>query len=150
MQRGFGKLDETDRYIVEDHCRNPRNTEPIVGVNAEASIYNPFCGDEVFVQLKIDQNRVEAICVQGTGCVITQASASMMGELVEGHELSEVGELADIIRSMLQNGDIPDETGTEAIGDAIALRDVHRFPVRIKCALLPWSTLEDTIENYVS
>ena len=147
MRSGIGHLDEVNRYIVEDHCRNPRNVEPISGFNAEANIDNPFCGDEVTVQLRIDDGVVSAIFVYGSGCAITQASASMMGEAVEGKHRSEIAESATIMRRMLTEGESPDGDDADAIGDAISLRDVSRFPVRIKCALLAWATLEDAIDS---
>ena len=147
MRSGIGHLDEVNRYIVEDHCRNPRNVEPIPDYDAEANIDNPFCGDEVTVQLRMEDDRVSAICVHGSGCAITQASASMMGELVEGKRRSEITESANIMRRMLTEGQEPDADDADAIGDAISLRDVSRFPIRIKCALLAWATLEDAIES---
>ena len=148
MRSGIGHLDELNRYIVEDHCRNPRNVEPIPNCNAEANIDNPFCGDEVTVQLRMEDDRVAAICVHGSGCAITQASASMMAEVVEGKRCSEIATSATIMRRMLTEGQEPDAGEAEAIGDAISLRDVSRFPVRIKCALLAWATLEDAIDRF--
>ena len=147
MRSGFGHLDEAYRYVVEDHLRNPRNSDPIPEHNADARIDNPFCGDEVYVQLHIVDDDVESISVQGSGCAITQASASIMGELVDGRHILEVGNLADNVREMLSKGAVPDE---DLIGDAVALRDVSRFPVRVKCALLAWATLEDAIGTYGS
>ena len=147
MRSGIGHLDEINRYIVEDHCRNPRNVEPISDYDAEANIDNPFCGDEVTVQVRMEDDRVSAICVHGSGCAITQASASMMGELVEGKRRSEIAESAIIMRRMLIEGQEPVADDADAIGDAISLRDVSRFPIRIKCALLAWATLEDAIES---
>ena len=148
MRSGFGHLDEVNRYVVEDHIRNPRNADPISEYNAEAQIDNPFCGDEVTVQVYIDEDRVAAIYVLGTGCAITQASASIMGELVDGKERSEISDLASIVRQMLSDGEVPSAGDADAIGDAVSLRDVYRFPVRIKCALLAWATLEDAIDSY--
>ncbi len=147
MRSGFGHLDEVNRYIVEDHCRNPRNTEAIPAPDAEARIDNPFCGDEVSVQLKFEGDRVIAISVQGTGCAITQASASIMGETVEGRRSPEITDIASNVRLMLSRGELPEIVDEDSIGDAIALREVSRFPVRIKCALLAWATLEDAIES---
>ena len=95
----------------------------------------------------MEDDRVSAICVHGSGCAITQASASMMGELVEGKRRSEVANSATIMRRMLTEGQEPDADDADAIGDAISLRDVSRFPIRIKCALLAWATLEDAIES---
>ena len=147
MRSGIGHLDEVNRYIVEDHCRNPRNVDPITDSNAEASIDNPFCGDEVTVQIRVEQDRVSAICVHGTGCAITQASASMMGEAVEGKRRSEIADSAAIMRRMLTEGQELDDDEAEVIGDSISLRGVSRFPIRIKCALLAWATLEDAIDS---
>ncbi len=148
MRSGLGHLDEVNRYIVEDHCRNPRNTDPIPANDAEARIDNPFCGDEVTVQLKFEGERVTKISVQGSGCAITQASASIMGETVEGKRSSEVIDIASNIRLMLTRGELPESIDEDSLGDAVALRDVSRFPVRIKCALLAWATLEDAIQSY--
>ena len=147
MRGGFGHLDDVNRYVVEDHLRNPRNSDRIPEHNADARIDNPFCGDEVYVQLHIVDDHVESIGVQGSGCAITQASASMMGEMVDGRQISEVENLAASVREMLSKGAVPDE---DLIGDAVALRDVSRFPVRVKCALLAWATLEDAIGTYGS
>ena len=145
MRGGFGHLDETNRYIVEDHMRNPRNAEPIDGGNASATIDNPFCGDEVRVELRLSDAEVKAIFVQGTGCAITQASASIMAELVDGKDVSEIQDISSAVRGMFSNREALDPADEEKIGDAIVLRDVSRFPIRVKCALLPWATLEDAI-----
>ena len=150
MRSGLGHLDEVNRYIVEDHCRNPRNSEPLAEPDAEATIDNPFCGDEVTVGIKVDEGRLVGICVVGSGCAITQASASIMGELVGGRRCSEIVEIAGVFRRMMTEGKNPDSEGEDVLGDAVALRDVSRFPVRIKCALLAWATLEDAIGNLSS
>ena len=148
MRRGFGHLDETNRYVVEDHYRNPRKSDPISEYNAEARIDNPFCGDEVYVQLRIVDEAIDDISVQGTGCVITQAASSMMAEVVEGRSVAEINGLSGIVRQMFSKGELPAEEDADEIGDTEALRDVSRFPIRVKCALLAWATLEDAIQNY--
>ena len=148
MRSGFGHLDDTNRYIVEDHFRNPRKSESLTGHNAEARIDNPFCGDEVYVQLRIAEGLIDSISVQGSGCAITQAASSMMGEVAEGRQIAEINDLSGIVRQMLTKGELPRDREAEEIGDMVALRDVSRFPVRVKCALLPWATLEDAIERY--
>ena len=148
MRSGFGHLDETNRYVVEDHVRNPRRSDSLTDHNAEARIDNPFCGDEVFVQLRIAEGLIDSISVQGSGCAITQAASSMMGEVAEGRQIAEINELSGIVRQMLTKGELPRDREADEIGDMVALRDVSRFPVRVKCALLPWATLEDAIERY--
>ncbi len=150
MRSGLGHLDEVNRYIVEDHCRNPRNSEPLAEPDAQATIDNPFCGDEVTVEIKVDVDRLVAICVLGSGCAITQASASIMGEVVGGRRCSEIVEIAGMFRRMMTEGKTPDGESEDVLGDAVALKDVSRFPVRIKCALLAWATLEDAIGNLSS
>ena len=146
MRSGLGHLDEVNRYIVEDHCRNPRNCDPIPEPDAEATIDNPFCGDEASVQLKVECDRVQSLSVVGSGCAITQASASIMGEVVEGKECSEIVAIAGTFRSMLANGDFDEDV----LGDAVALEGVSKFPIRVKCALLPWVTLEDALNQLTS
>ena len=148
MRSGFGHLDETNRYIVEDHYLNPRKSEPIPEFNADARIDNPFCGDEVYVQLRVADGVIDSISVQGSGCAITQASSSMMGEIVEGRDIAEINQISEIVRRMLSKGDLPDDSEADQIGDAASLQDVSRFPIRIKCALLAWATLEDAIGNF--
>ena len=145
MRSGFGHLDEVNRLTVEDHCRNPRHAEPIADANASATIDNPFCGDLVTVEARVADGRIDAIAVLGSGCAITQASSSMMGEVAFGASLATVREANRIVRSMLTDGVTPEGTDADAIGDMIALQDVARFPVRIKCALLAWATLEDAL-----
>ena len=148
MRSGFGHLDETNRYVVEDHYRNPRNSDPISKYNANARIDNPFCGDEVYVQLLIEDGVINSISVQGSGCAITQAASSMLGEVAEGRSVDEIVGLSGIVRQMFSSGELPADDDADEIGDTVALRDVSRFPIRVKCALLAWATLEDAIQNY--
>ena len=116
----------------------------------EAEDFNPFCGDQVEVQAKLDPHgRVTEVGFHAEGCSIIQASASMMTEAMAGKSLSKLEELASRFRQMMQ-GQLPwDEEGTD-LGDLTALQVVRLYPVRIKCALLPWTTLEDAINRWSS
>ena len=147
MRSGLGHLDEIHRHIVEDHCRAPRNYEVLESLDSEAHVDNPFCGDDVLVQLKLEGSRLAGVCVQGHGCAICQASASIMGELVEGLETSTTEVSASAFRKMLTTDDELESAEIESLGDAIALQDVRRFPIRVKCALLAWVALEDALEK---
>lgn len=147
MRSGMGHIDEIYRHIVEDHCRNPRNHRLLDAPDAEARINNPFCGDDVLVQIKIDDGYLASVCAQGQGCAISQASASMMGEIVEGLEVSQSLERSEIVRRMLSVDQELSEEEADAIGDAVALRDVRRFPIRVKCALISWAALEDALRE---
>lgn len=148
LRSGIGHLDETHRHIVEDHCRNPRNFNTINTIDTQAHIDNPFCGDDVLVQLKLDNNTLAQVCVQGRGCAICQASASIMAELIQGIESTQAFKLSDQVRKMLSTDQPLSETESDSIGDAIALQGVRNFPIRVKCALLAWVTLEEALKNH--
>ena len=145
MPRDFTHLDETHRYIVEDHCANPRLVNPIDAPDAVAELENPFCGDYARVELRITDDALDELCAIGTGCVICRSSASMMAEIVNGCGLEAVSERVVQFREMMR---VPDDVAVpDALGDAEALAGVSKFPVRIKCALLPWVALEDALSQ---
>ena len=145
MPRDFAHLDEMHRYIVEDHCANPRWSERLSDPNVAAELENPFCGDYALVELEIDAGTVRQVCVIGTGCVICKSSASMMAELVHGASLTNAVERAGQFREMMSG-----RSGGATIdaGDTEALSGVAKFPVRVKCALLPWATFEDAVSKF--
>lgn len=144
MPRPFQHLDDTNRYVVEDHCANPRYTERVASPTVAAELDNPFCGDYAMVELAITDGALAEVCVVGTGCVLCQSSASMMAEIVRGQTLAEVSEHAEAFRGLVA-GKETTAADDEKLGDAVALAGVARFPVRVKCALLPWATLEDAL-----
>lgn len=134
--------------VILDHYRNPRRRLPVPEPDVEAHEFNPFCGDEVSVQLKLDgRGRVARAGFQAQGCSIIQASASIMAELMEGKTLEELAALAQRFRDLMQ-GKRPLDQDLEQSGDLAALQVVRQFPVRIKCALLPWTALEDGIGRF--
>ena len=133
--------------MILDHYRSSRNRQKLEGPDIEFDGYNPFCGDQVVLQVKLANGRVEAASFQGDGCSISQASASMMTGLLKGKTLEEAQALADMFRKMM-HGQPPTEEELSEMGDLEALQGVRKFPIRIKCALLAWATLEDGIEQY--
>ena len=133
--------------MILDHYRNPRHRQPLSDADASSEGSNPLCGDEVKVQLQLREGRVIAISVTGKGCSISQSSASLMGEAVAGHPISEVLGLSDRFQGLMQVPPDSSENGYADLGDLIALAGVRRYPVRIKCATLPWITLEQALEN---
>ncbi|GBD10375.1 Zinc-dependent sulfurtransferase SufU [bacterium HR23] len=141
------ELDELYREVILDHYRNPRNRSPVPHADIASEGQNPFCGDEVAVQIRLEGERIVQVGVQGRGCSISQASASMMGELLKGKTVGEALGLSRRVREMLQGKALsPQEL--EELGDLEALRGVSKFPVRIKCALLGWMTLEEGIAQW--
>jgi nitrogen fixation NifU-like protein len=138
---------------IMDHYRNPRHRNPVPDPDIEAEEFNPFCGDQVTLQIKLSKDgRVAQVSSRSQGCSIIQATASMMAEVMHGKTLEELQELSHRFRRMMQGsqgsplGDKP----WEALGDLVALQVVREYPVRIKCALLPWMALEEGIEGVSS
>ena len=132
--------------LVMDHYRHPRNQEPLANADVEAEEFNPFCGDRAVFQLKLDkQGIVRDVSAVADGCSIIQSATSMLSGLLQGKSLDEVVELGERFRFSMQNGAGADETG---LGDLLALQVVRRYPVRIKCALLPLTALEMGIRDY--
>lgn len=155
-------LEDLYREIILDHYRNPRNRGELETPPATRTEgFNPLCGDEIVVYLDLDdQGVVTDIRIGGTGCSISQSSASMMSAAVKGKTVDEVKALTHAFKAMMsihessldaegESGeDLPDEApeGVQ-LGDLEALRGVVKFPVRIKCATLAWNTLTQGIED---
>ena len=133
--------------VIMDHYRNPRHRRPVRDADVEAHELNPFCGDEVTLQIKLDdQGSVTAVSSVSQGCSIIRASASMMAELMEGKTLAELMRLSQLFRDLMQEKPVPNGSIKE-LGDLEALQVVRQYPVRIKCALLPWMALEEGIKD---
>jgi len=139
------RLDRLYRDTILDHARKPRNRTPLPAPDARAHVLNPFCGDEVFVDLSLRDGRVSAVCVWSNGCAVCQASASMMSELLSGRDAEEMQALADRFARMMR-GEVLTEAERASLGVAVALAGVALFPTRVKCALLAWSTLDEALE----
>ncbi len=140
------ELDDLYDACILDHCREPRNSARLECPDATARAVNPFCGDEVDLQLEIVGGRVTAVGAQGIGCSINQAAASMLSEAVSGRSVAEAEAVSERFRGMMA-GDAVSTAEAERMGDMASLRSVRAFPVRIKCALLSWTALEDALES---
>ena len=145
-------LEDLYREVIIDHYRSPRNREALDEPTATAEGVNPLCGDEVTVEIKMDNGTVDAISVRGQGCSISQSSASMMSDMVKGKSRAEIDEIIAKFKSMMDiesDGSTvidPDKPGS-VLGDLEALYGVRKFPVRIKCANLPWTTLTEALAH---
>lgn len=138
----FENVDGLYREVVLDHHRHPRGSEPLDHPDREASGVNPACGDEVRLQVRLEGGRIADVGVLSRGCAISTSSGSMLAEIVRGLTVEEARRVADAFGRLLKGDDAPAELD---LGDLEALVGVRRFPVRIKCALLPWVTLLDAI-----
>ncbi len=141
-------LDEIYRDdVILDHRRNSRNPDRIDDADIVMDGVNPFCGDEIHLQIRLDSNgRVTQVGFQGEGCSINQATGSMLSEAIKGLTLDEAATLSDQFHKVMQ-GSQPSPEQLTSLGDLGALAKVREFPVRIKCALLAWSTLEDGLPS---
>lgn len=165
-------LEDLYREIILDHYRSPRNRGELESPPAQrVEGFNPLCGDEIVVTLDVEDGVVSDIKIAGTGCSISQSSASLMSAAVKGKPVAEVRDLIKTFKGMMSihestlpsaaghqtNGTEasieslePEAIDVDALGELAALQGVVKFPVRIKCATLSWNTLAqglDAIES---
>ena len=142
------QLDDLYQDIILDHHKSPRNYRLLPDPDLRAEGYNPFCGDQVVLTATLDESaRIHLVGFNGQGCAISQASASIMGELLKGRTLEEAEALTALFKSIMQGREMTEEE-EEGLGELSALQGVRKFPIRIKCALLGWSALQDAIAEY--
>lgn len=137
--------DDLYRDVILDHFKSPRNRGKVASPDVDAHGANPLCGDEVNMTLKLSGGRVAEIKFEGHGCAISQASVSMMTEVLKGMSLEDVRLLAGKFKAMLLEGGAPPQEG-----DLETLAGVKNYPVRLKCALLAWNTLLQGLEEFAA
>jgi len=161
-------LEDLYREIILDHYRSPRNRGELESPPARrVEGFNPLCGDEIVVTLEVDDGVVSDIKIAGTGCSISQSSASLMSAAVKGKPVPEVRDLIRTFKGMMSihestlpaahgNGSgpateveppEPEAIDVDALGELAALQGVVKFPVRIKCATLSWNTLSQGLDE---
>jgi nitrogen fixation NifU-like protein len=134
------------RQVILDHYQSPRNRGRLASPDVATEGSNPLCGDEIEVSLAIANDRIAEVAFQGRGCSISQASASMMTESIKGKSLADAAAMLGAFKSMMTDPNAAVNAGT--LGDLEALQGVSRFPVRVKCAILPWNVLREGLEAY--
>lgn len=137
-----GALRSIYQEIILKHYRKPRNRGELENADVTVHVTNPVCGDEVTLHAVRSAEGLVSVRFQGHGCSISQASASIMTELVQGQPLSTAKDLHDRFASMLRG---ESEAIDPALGEARALAGVSRYPARVRCAMLAWSALEEVI-----
>ncbi len=137
-------FDDLYREIILDHYKQPHNKGHLDHPDVAAHGYNPLCGDEIDISMILTDGVVSDMRFDGKGCSISQASASMLTDLVKGKTLAEVQEVAGLFKDMM----LTDGKPSEELGDLEALQGVKQYPVRIKCAVLSWNTMLEGIEIY--
>ncbi|GHF28641.1 iron-sulfur cluster assembly scaffold protein NifU [Amycolatopsis deserti] len=137
-------LESMYQEIILDHYKNPHGHGLREPFDAESFQVNPTCGDEITLRLKVEGDKVADVSYEGQGCSISQASASVLTDLVTGHTVSEALSTMDTFVEMMQSrGQIePDE---DVLEDAVAFAGVSKYPARVKCALLGWMAFKDAL-----
>jgi len=137
-------LRELYQQVILDHYKRPRNFQKMECANRHAEGYNPLCGDEITVYLQMDGDVIKEISFQGAGCAISQSAASLMTTALKGKTKAEAEELFKKFHDMVTGegaGADPMELGKLAV-----FCGVSEFPVRVKCASLPWHTLHAALQ----
>ena len=139
--------DLADLYqeVIIDHGRRPRNFGELEGATGTAEGFNPLCGDQLTLYVKLADGRIADIAFQGAGCAISQASASLMTTAFKGKSQDEALDLFERVHAMLTEG--PNgEAGQAELGKLAVLSGVWEFPMRVKCATLAWHALRSALE----
>jgi nitrogen fixation NifU-like protein len=136
------QLDNLYQEVILDHYKNPQNKKLNTSFDAQVHHINPSCGDEITLNVTLDAHVIKNISWDGVGCSISQASVSILTDLLIGKSLDQAQVIADSFMHLMQSKGT--EKGDEAIlEDAVALAGVSQYPARIKCALLGWMAFKD-------
>ncbi|MFQ5702826.1 MAG: Fe-S cluster assembly sulfur transfer protein SufU [Gemmatimonadales bacterium] len=137
---------ELYQQVILDHNRSPRNFKVIDNANREASGDNPLCGDRITVYVRVNDGVIADVGFQGSGCAISQASASLMTTSVRGKSVAEARKLFGQFHSMVM-GEHDSTSAVKSLGKLAALGGVREFPARVKCANLSWHTLKAALDG---
>lgn len=138
-------LRELYNDMILEHGKKPRNFR-VLEEGRHQEGYNPLCGDRFTIYLKLDGDRVADVAFQGKGCAISTASASIMTQLLKGKTRAEAEEFFALFHDLL-TGKLDVDKDAEKLDKLIAFKDVPKYPVRVKCATLPWHTLKAALEG---
>ena len=142
----MSELSELYQQVILDHNKKPRNFHKLEAANHSAEGYNPLCGDHLTVYLKLEDDRVQDVSFEGSGCAISKAAASMMTQAVKGKNKEQAEELFNEFHRMV-TGELDEEVEENHLGNLKIFAGVREFPVRVKCASLPWHTLYAALNN---
>jgi nitrogen fixation protein NifU and related proteins len=142
----MSELSELYQQVILDHNKKPRNFRKLESASHTAEGFNPLCGDHLMLYLKLDGNTLAEITFEGSGCAISKAAASMMTQALKGKSKQDAEELFQEFHSMV-TGQLDEETQQNKLGNLKIFAGVKDFPVRVKCATLPWHTMRAALNN---
>ena len=142
----MNSLSEIYTELIAEESRNPENRRHLPHPTCREKGHNPSCGDEITLELEVKDNVVEDASFTGNGCAISQASASLMINLIRGQSVEKTKSLIALFQRMIK-GDVTDAGELEELEEAAALQSISHMPARVKCALLSWRTLEKALDK---
>jgi nitrogen fixation NifU-like protein len=142
----MSELSELYQQVILDHNKKPRNFRKLETANHSAEGFNPLCGDQLTVYLNLEDDAVKEITFEGSGCAISKAAASMMTQAVKGKTKQQAEQLFSEFHGMV-TGELDEETNANSLGNLKIFSGVREFPVRVKCASLPWHTMHAALNN---
>jgi len=142
----MSELSELYQQVILDHNKKPRNFRKLETANHTAEGYNPLCGDQLTIYVNLEDNRVTDVGFEGSGCAISKASASMMTQAVKGKSKEQAENLFKEFHSMV-TGELDEENEENTLGNLKIFAGVREFPVRVKCATLPWHTMHAALNK---
>jgi nitrogen fixation NifU-like protein len=138
-------LDDVYQEVILDHFKSPRCQGVLINPDRKVDLHNPLCGDQISLTVKFSGDTIAEIAFAGHGCSISQATASIMAELLRGKSRIEATRLSKLFRAMIkseQSGEV-----LQDLGDALALEGIKRHSARIKCALLAWDCIDRALSD---
>lgn len=141
------ELNELYTEVVNQYSRSQAHRHPLEHPDVSLRGVNPSCGDDIRLEMNIENGVVTKTAVVGSGCAVSEASAAIMADLVEGKTVEEAKRLGELFLGMVR-GTVTDESALEELEDGLALRGVAHMPARVKCATLAWHTMEDALKRY--
>jgi nitrogen fixation NifU-like protein len=138
----MGDLRDLYQEMILDHSKRPRNFGELAGANRRAEGYNPLCGDRETVYVRLEGDVLKDVGFRGAGCAISTASASMMTETLKGKTREEAEALFERFHDLITGADGRSEATRADIGKLAVFSGVREFPIRVKCATLPWHTMK--------
>jgi nitrogen fixation NifU-like protein len=142
----MSELSELYQQVILDHNKKPRNFRKLENASRTAEGFNPLCGDHLTIYLNLTDDSVREIAFEGSGCAISKAAASMMTQAVKGKNREQIEELFKEFHSMV-TGELDEENDENNLGNLKIFAGVRDFPVRVKCATLPWHTMHAALNN---
>jgi len=138
----FDDVADLYQQVILDHCKNPRNFRELPQCSCSAQGHNPLCGDQLRLFLQMEGDIIREATFVGSGCCISKASASILTTTVVGKSREEVQKLFDVVHEMVTTGKAGEDMGKLAV-----FAGVHKFPSRVKCAILAWHALMGALKG---